>query len=185
GALRAEGHRLPPGIGIGTVGDGHTDTGPQPCPLRAQASWSAGRSPGGDRRDDRFTSTCRRLGPPYDAPSRAPCIRASHAGSGLLIKQHAMKTPGSRSAAAGPLSPVLSIGLPVRNARETVERCIASVLSQDLAELELIVSDNASDDGTIEMIESYARMDRRVRVSVNPVNIGVQGNMNRVLAAAR
>jgi glycosyltransferase involved in cell wall biosynthesis len=82
-------------------------------------------------------------------------------------------------------SPVISVGLPVRNARETVERCIESVLSQDLADLELIVSDNASDDGTIEMVEGYARMDGRVRLSVNPVNVGIHENMNRVLAQAR
>jgi glycosyltransferase involved in cell wall biosynthesis len=73
----------------------------------------------------------------------------------------------------------------VRNARETVERCVESVLSQDLADLELIVTDNASDDGTIEMVEGYARMDRRVRLSSNPVNVGSHENMNRVLAAAR
>jgi glycosyltransferase involved in cell wall biosynthesis len=82
-------------------------------------------------------------------------------------------------------SPVLSVGLPVRNAHETVERCIESVLSQDFADLELIVSDNASDDETIETVRSYARMDRRVRLSVNPVNVGSHENMNRVLAAAR
>ena len=82
-------------------------------------------------------------------------------------------------------SPVLSVGLAVRNGRETVERCIESVLSQDFADLELIVSDNASDDGTIETVESYAQKDRRVRLSVNPVNVGSHENMNRVLAAAR
>jgi glycosyltransferase involved in cell wall biosynthesis len=82
-------------------------------------------------------------------------------------------------------SPVLSVGLAVRNARETVERCIESILSQDFAALELIVSDNASDDGTTEIAESYARMDRRVRLSVNPVNVGSHENMNQVLGAAR
>jgi glycosyltransferase involved in cell wall biosynthesis len=81
-------------------------------------------------------------------------------------------------------SPTLSIGLAVRDGRDTVGRCIESVLSQDFADLELIVSDNASDDETIEIVESYARMDRRVRLSVNPVNIGSHENMNRVLAAA-
>jgi cellulose synthase/poly-beta-1,6-N-acetylglucosamine synthase-like glycosyltransferase len=58
------------------------------------------------------------------------------------------------------------------NGRDTVGRCIESVLSQDFADLELIISDNASDDETIDTLESYARMDRRVRLSVNPVNIG-------------
>jgi glycosyltransferase involved in cell wall biosynthesis len=81
--------------------------------------------------------------------------------------------------------PVLSVGLAVRNARDTVGRCIESVLSQDLGDLELIVSDNASDDGTIEIAESYVRMDRRVSLSVNPVNVGSHENMNLAFAAAR
>ena len=82
-------------------------------------------------------------------------------------------------------SPLLSVGLAVRNARETVERCIESILTQDLTDLELIVFDNASDDGTIETVETCARMDRRVRLSVNPVNVGSHENMNLVLGAAR
>jgi glycosyltransferase involved in cell wall biosynthesis len=80
---------------------------------------------------------------------------------------------------------MLSIGLAVRNGRDTVGRCIESVLSQDFTDLELIISDNASDDETIATVESYAHADRRVRASVNPVNIGSHENMNRVLAAAR
>jgi glycosyltransferase involved in cell wall biosynthesis len=82
-------------------------------------------------------------------------------------------------------APILSIGLAVRNDRQVVGRCIESVLSQDFADLELVVCDNASDDGTIETVEEFARMDRRVRLSVNPTNIGSHENMNRVLGAAR
>jgi glycosyltransferase involved in cell wall biosynthesis len=88
-------------------------------------------------------------------------------------------TPGGDNA------PAISVGLAVRNGRGTVERCIESILSQDFDDLELIVSDNVSDDGTIETVESYMRMDPRVRLSVNPVNVGIQENMNRALAAAR
>jgi glycosyltransferase involved in cell wall biosynthesis len=83
------------------------------------------------------------------------------------------------------VAPALSVGLAVRNGRGTFERCIESVLSQDFADLELVVSDNASDDGTVEAVEGYARMDPRVRLRANPVNVGIQENMNRVLAAAR
>jgi glycosyltransferase involved in cell wall biosynthesis len=88
--------------------------------------------------------------------------------------------PASRSN-----GPVLSVGLAVRNGRETIGRCIESVLSQDFADLELIVSDNASDDGTVETVEEYARVDPRIKLSTNPLDIGSHENMNRVLAAAR
>jgi glycosyltransferase involved in cell wall biosynthesis len=77
------------------------------------------------------------------------------------------------------------VGLAVRNGGEIVRRCIESVLSQDFAELELIVSDNASDDETVQTVARYARVDPRVKLSANPVDVGSHENMNRVLAAAR
>lgn len=82
-------------------------------------------------------------------------------------------------------SPALSIGLAVRNGRHFVERCIESILSQDFTDLELVISDNASDDGTIGMLEEYARADRRLRLNVNQVNIGLHENMRRVLESSR
>jgi glycosyltransferase involved in cell wall biosynthesis len=89
-----------------------------------------------------------------------------------------------RVAAPGHNLPALSVGLAVRNGRDTVGRCIESVLSQDFSDLELIVSDNASDDDTVDVVESYARMDRRITLNVNTFNVGAHENMNLVLAAA-
>jgi glycosyltransferase involved in cell wall biosynthesis len=80
--------------------------------------------------------------------------------------------------------PALSIGLAVRNGRGTVERCVESILSQDFTDLELVICDNASDDGTIGALEDYARADPRIRFSVNPANIGSNENMRRVLDLA-
>ena len=79
----------------------------------------------------------------------------------------------------------MSVGLAVRNERDCVSRCIESVLSQDWTDLELVICDNVSDDGTIEILQQYARMDRRVSVAVNPVNIGSQPNFGRVLELSR
>jgi glycosyltransferase involved in cell wall biosynthesis len=81
--------------------------------------------------------------------------------------------------------PPLSIGLAVRNGRRFVGRCIESILSQDFADFELVISDNASDDGTIGMLEEYARADRRLRINVNQTNIGLHENMRRVLDFSR
>ena len=81
--------------------------------------------------------------------------------------------------------PRLSIGLAVRNGQGRVERCIESILRQDFRDFELVISDNASDDGTVETIAAYARADRRIMLSVNPINIGSHENMNRVLRLSR
>jgi hypothetical protein len=82
-------------------------------------------------------------------------------------------------------APAVSVGLAVRNESQGVRRCIESVLAQDLTDLELVICDNDSDDDTVETLEEYAREDRRVTVAVNPVNIGVNENMNRVLKLSR
>jgi glycosyltransferase involved in cell wall biosynthesis len=81
--------------------------------------------------------------------------------------------------------PALSIGLAVRNGQNVLNRCIESILSQDFTDLELVICDNASDDGTIDMLHDYARADPRIKLSANQVNIGSHENMNRVLEASR
>jgi glycosyltransferase involved in cell wall biosynthesis len=81
--------------------------------------------------------------------------------------------------------PVLSIGLAVRNSRHSVRRCIDSVLAQDFPDLELVICDNNSDDGTIELLKSYADADPRIKFTVNPINIGIHANMRRVLDLSR
>jgi glycosyltransferase involved in cell wall biosynthesis len=85
----------------------------------------------------------------------------------------------------GEYSPKLSIGLAVRNGGHVVKRCVESVLSQDFTDLELIICDNASDDGSIETLKEYARADKRIRLIVNKVNIGIHENMKRVFEASR
>jgi glycosyltransferase involved in cell wall biosynthesis len=86
---------------------------------------------------------------------------------------------------AGDTAPAVSIGLAVRNEPRGVRRCIESVLSQDFADLELVICDNASDDDTVDVLEEYAREDRRLTVTANPVNIGSHENMNRALQLSR
>jgi glycosyltransferase involved in cell wall biosynthesis len=75
--------------------------------------------------------------------------------------------------------------MPAYNSASWIEAAIASILSQTLTDIELIVSDNASTDGTYEICERIARTDRRVRVLRNAVNIGANRNYCAVLAAAR
>jgi glycosyltransferase involved in cell wall biosynthesis len=82
-------------------------------------------------------------------------------------------------------SPALSIGLAVRNGGHLVGRCIESILSQDFTDLELVVCDNASDDGTVRTLKEYAHADARLRLIVNQVNIGSHENMRHVLDCSR
>lgn len=77
-------------------------------------------------------------------------------------------------------APPVSIGFPVYNGEKSVAATLTSLLSQDFADFELIICDNASTDRTREICEDFARRDPRVRYHRNPENIGAGPNHNRV-----
>ncbi|HEX3463040.1 MAG TPA: glycosyltransferase family 2 protein [Candidatus Elarobacter sp.] len=69
-----------------------------------------------------------------------------------------------RRAAADDGAPVLSVVVPARNEERTIERCVRSLLAQTLAEYEVIVVDDRSDDRTPAILDRLAREHPRLRV---------------------
>ena len=88
------------------------------------------------------------------------------------------------STSHGGARPRVSVGLPVYNGERYVREAIEAVLSQTFSDLELVISDNASTDGTGEICQNIARNDSRVRYSRNPENLGAAPNFNRCFALA-
>jgi len=80
---------------------------------------------------------------------------------------------------------MVSILIPVFNRKEFIADCIQSALSQTFNDFEVIVVDNASDDGTWEICQSFAAMDSRVRVFRNSSNVGPVRNWVRCIDEAR
>lgn len=80
---------------------------------------------------------------------------------------------------------LVTIGLPVYNGESYLRQAIESILEQTHHNLELIISDNASTDGTAAICEEFANRDSRVRMSRQAVNKGAAFNFNFVLAEAR
>jgi len=70
----------------------------------------------------------------------------------------------------GDADPLVSVVMPVWNVAPVLPRAIESVLGQDLADLELIIVDDASTDGTPGIIEHYRSADERIRVVRNTTN---------------
>jgi glycosyltransferase involved in cell wall biosynthesis len=76
--------------------------------------------------------------------------------------------------------------MPVYNGGDDLRHAIDSILAQTHAEFELIISDNASTDGTTKALtEEYARRDSRIRLTRQPVNRGALANFLWVFDQAR
>lgn len=58
----------------------------------------------------------------------------------------------------------VSVVVPVYNVERLLERCVDSILKQSLKELEIILVDDGSTDGSGSLCDVYARKDQRIRV---------------------
>jgi glycosyltransferase involved in cell wall biosynthesis len=83
------------------------------------------------------------------------------------------------------MSDLVSVGLPVYNAEATVAVTLGRLMAQDHDTLEVIVSDNASTDNTVEICRDLVGADPRFRIEAHKVNRGWQANFRHVLAEAR
>ena len=79
---------------------------------------------------------------------------------------------------------LVTIGMPVFNGEETIDQALDSLLAQSHENFELIVSDNASTDNTLEIVDRYAGRDSRIRVIRNTENLGAVANFDKVLDEA-
>ena len=81
-------------------------------------------------------------------------------------------------------TPRVSIITPAYNAEAHLGETIESVLVQSAPDLEMVIVDDGSSDGTLEVAHTYARLDRRIRV-FRQNNSGVCVARNTALAHAR
>ncbi|MDR0784852.1 MAG: glycosyltransferase [Treponema sp.] len=80
--------------------------------------------------------------------------------------------------------PKVSIIIPVYNVEKYLKQCLDSVVSQTLRDIEIIVANDGSTDGCMDIITEYAEKDGRIRVIDKP-NAGYGQTMNVGMAAAR
>ena len=78
--------------------------------------------------------------------------------------------------------PLVTICIPTFNAEKTIHRTLESILSQSFTNMVIHVSDNASTDHTVKIVESIK--DARVLVHRLPKNIGAEGNFNHCINLA-
>ena len=80
--------------------------------------------------------------------------------------------------------PRLTVGLPVYNGEKYLGEAIESLLGQTYEDFEIVISDNASTDGTADICEGYRKQDGRIRYFRQPRNVGLSPNHNFTLDMA-
>lgn len=77
--------------------------------------------------------------------------------------------------------PLVSIGLPVYNGEKYIQQALDSLINQSYTNIEIIVSDNASNDKTNEILKKYQSQDDRIKLFTQKTNIGPAPNYKFVL----
>jgi glycosyltransferase involved in cell wall biosynthesis len=85
------------------------------------------------------------------------------------------------------MQPKVSIVIPCRNEERYIAACVDSMLQQDYPNLEILVCDGMSDDGTRGVLEKYADnpkvrvLDNPARVTPIALNLGIQNAIGEII----
>ncbi|NCA92648.1 glycosyltransferase, partial [bacterium] len=78
----------------------------------------------------------------------------------------------------------VSVIIPVYNTEKYIEKCVNSIISQTLSEIEIILVNDGSTDSSLKIINRYKEIDSRVRV-INQTNAGAGAARNAGMKEAR
>lgn len=82
------------------------------------------------------------------------------------------------------IQPLVSVVLCTYNGDRYIRQQLDSILSQTYSNIELVVSDDASADATIAILEEYTQKDKRIRFFINSKNIGYNKNFEKTIQLA-
>src|SRR3984893_17770800 len=78
--------------------------------------------------------------------------------------------------------PLVCVLTPVYNGEKLLAGCIRSVLAQTYSNFEYIIVNNCSTDRTLEIAESFAKQDSRIRIHNNSEFLSVVDNHNKAFS---
>ncbi len=82
-------------------------------------------------------------------------------------------------------SPKISVIIPVWNPGSGISRCVESLCSQTLEDIEIIFVDDCGTDGAMEVVRAAAVEDSRIRILTNEMNMGPGYSRNRGIEVAQ
>ncbi len=80
---------------------------------------------------------------------------------------------------------VVSVLMTVYNEEKFLAQSLDSILSQDEKRIEVVVVDDASTDGSTDVLQNYSEKDKRIIVLRNPENVGLIKSRIRALQNSR
>jgi glycosyltransferase involved in cell wall biosynthesis len=83
------------------------------------------------------------------------------------------------------VNPQISVVMPVHNALPFLEQSLRSILEQTLTDFEFVILDDASTDGSTELLRDWSRRDQRIQLHKSKNRLGLAGSSNAVVAKAR
>lgn len=83
------------------------------------------------------------------------------------------------------MEPAVSVVMPVRNVRETIDPAIRSIVAQTWKAWELVVLDDGSTDGTVQRLRAWSDLDDRIRVFVDGHSRGLPDRLNEGVRYSR
>lgn len=85
----------------------------------------------------------------------------------------------------GDCKPLISVIVPVYNSSDYLKQCLESILGQCEPDIELIVIDDCSTDGSLDIARWFSKRDSRVVVVANEENIGQGLSRNKGIELSR
>src|SRR5207249_7562019 len=82
------------------------------------------------------------------------------------------------------VTPTVSVCIPTYNGEAFIERTLRSVFSQHYKDYEVVLGDDGSTDGTLDVVSRFAD-DDRFRIVPGESGVNAPANFNRLIAAAR
>ncbi|QDV69522.1 Putative glycosyltransferase EpsH [Rosistilla carotiformis] len=81
--------------------------------------------------------------------------------------------------------PVVSVLVTVYNREQYLQATLDSILQSSFSDFEIVVVDDGSSDGSLDIARKAAQSDPRIRVQTNPSNLGDYGNRMQAASLAR
>ena len=79
---------------------------------------------------------------------------------------------------------LLSVIVPIHNSEKYLKDCVDSIIAQDYENVEIILIDNLSDDGSLKICEEYLSKDNRVKIGKEYDNLGLSFARNKGISMA-